>query len=947
MGKFLKCIIFLLLMSSVSLEAQAQYYSSGQDPASIHWNQINSSHFQIIYPRGYDSIAQHVMNVMEYGRVLTLKTRHVEPKKMSVILHNQTIVSNAEVAWAPRRIEFYTVTPQSTYSQPWYEQLAIHEYTHVLQISAIKDGVGGVLNAIFGEQYSVGVWGLYVPYWFIEGDAVVAETALSQSGRGRDPNFEADLRAQLVELGSYSLEKASLGSYEDFTANRYCLGYYLVGMGRVNYGLNFWNKPLNNVSRHPYMVVPFGKGIKANSGLEKKAFYEQTILQLTEEWNLQLEETKLKSYKVLTSANGYINYTNNAFLNGQELFSLKKDYHDLGRFVKVDTTGQEELIFTPGFYKSEAITIGGDILCWSEQQYDPRWDYRSWIKILTLNLKTGKKKVIAKKTRYFSPKISPSGKKIVVAEVDEMSQHYLVVLNTEDGSVLHRIPSPDNDFIAHPAWSPDETMVVAEVLNSHGKGLAIFELESLKVRNVLAYQSTHLQYPSFWKHYVLFEASYSGVMNVFALDLKTKSLYQTTHSAFSASHYSISPDGKNIVFSDHTAKGKQLVMGDWNPKEWLPFSEVENKAYPLADELSKQADTLMDPDAIPQKEFEVRKYRKAAHLFNIHSWSPLSVDLDNYTFSPGLNILSQNKLSTLSMRLGANYDLNTQLMKYSANVDYFGWYPVLSLRGDYGGRWAHVVEEGITKEYYYNESNLGAALYLPLLFTSGTWSHNVQPEVSFTSKQIDKGQEIPFNFRSMKITSYAFQYSAQRKRPSQNIFPQWAYSLIASYAQSPFNAETGEILMTGITGYLPGLFRHDGFRMMAQYQDKIGDADFYSNRVGPARGYTGLVYDDLLSLRADYKVPVIYPDWNISSIIYLKRIVVGLFFDYSILTDVKAQNAYHGSNSYWSSGVDLTTDIHLLRSKFPFEIGLRSTFVNGYINNPQGVYFQFLWGISI
>lgn len=947
MRKLLASTLFSILLIFISMDSQAQFYSSGQDPASLQWNQINSSHFQIIYPRGYDSIAQHVMNVMEYGRALTLKTRHVEPKKMSVILHNQTLVSNAEVAWAPSRIEFYTATPQSTYSQPWYEQLALHEYTHVLQISAIKEGVSGVLNAIFGEQYSVGVWGLYVPYWFIEGDAVVAETALSESGRGRDPNFEADLRAQLLQLGPYSLEKASLGSYEDFTANRYCLGYYLVGQGRLNYGLNFWNKPLNNVSRYPFAVVPFGQGIKTNSGLQKKEFYELMMQQLSQQWKQQLNETNPITYKTLSNHKDYVDYTNNAFLNHQKVFSLKKDYHDIGRFVSVDTTGHEEFLFTPGYYKSEAITTGGDYICWAEYQYDPRWNYRTYAKIQVLNLETGKKKTIAKKTRYFSPYISPSGKKIVVAEVDEMSRHYLVVLNTEDGSILQRIPTPDNDFMAHPAWSSDETMVVAELLNSHGKGLAIFELETLKVRNILAYQSTHIQYPSFWKHYVLFEASYSGVMNVFALDLKTKSLYQTTHSAFSASNYAISPDGKRLVFSNYTATGKQLVMGDWDPKDWVPFSEVENLAYPLADELSKQVDTLMNPEYIPKQEYEVKKYRKIAHLFNIHSWSPLNVDLDNYTLSPGVNLLSQNKLSTLSMRLGANYDFNTQLMKYSANVDYFGWYPVISLRGDYGGRYASVDEEGEIKEYFYNESNLGAALYLPLLFTSGTWSHNVQPEISFSHKQINKGQEIPFNYRSMNITSYAFQYSAQRKRPSQNIFPQWGYSLVASYAASPFNAEAGEILMTGFTGYVPGLFRHDGFRVMAQYQDKRGDADFYSNRVGPARGYSGMVYDDLLTLRADYKVPVVYPDWNISSLIYMKRIVVGLFFDYSMLTDVKPQQAYHGTNSYWSSGLDLTTDVHFLRSKFPFEIGLRSTYVDGYLKNQRGVYFQFLWGVSI
>ena len=197
---YVKTRIFLLLIAIVGINsAKAQYYAGGQSPGSIKWKQINSSYFQIIFPEGFENQANYVANLLEYARVLDGKTLQNHPPKISVLLHNRTVVSNAEVGWAPRRIEIFTQPPQDSYAQDWLQQLALHEYRHVVQIDKMHQGLTRVLYALFGEQITVGVYGLFVPWWFIEGDAVVMETALSKSGRGRQPFFEMELRAQLLQ----------------------------------------------------------------------------------------------------------------------------------------------------------------------------------------------------------------------------------------------------------------------------------------------------------------------------------------------------------------------------------------------------------------------------------------------------------------------------------------------------------------------------------------------------------------------------------------------------------------------------------------------------------------------------------------------------------------------------------------------------------------------------
>ena len=946
MKQFLS-LLLLLAIFTMSKTSNAQFYISGQDPASIKWNQINSENFQVVYPKGYDSVAQYVMNVLEYGRELNMQSYHADPKKISVILHNQSIISNAEVAWAPRRMEFYTIGPQGSYSQEWFQQIAIHEYVHVLQISSMHTGLTKFLHSLFGEQITVGIFGLYVPYWFIEGDAVASETALSDAGRGRDPNFEMELRAQLLEIGPYSLEKANLGSYEDFTTDRYHLGYYLVGQGKAAFGRDMWILPLEKVGKYPLMIVPFSRGIKYQTQMNKKPFYEWSLKELTKKWSVQLAKTKADNYTNLSNQKTFTNYSNNAYMSNGHVFSLEENYHDIGKFVRFDSKGNKSHILTPGYYMKDRISVGGDYVSWLEIKYDPRWSYRKNTKLFVYNFKTGKKRKLIHKERYFSPQLSLSGDKIAVIEVDEYNKNFLVVLNSENGAILERIEAPQKTSLSHPSWNDKGDHLVVEALGLNGKTILIVDRNEKEFIQMLPWQSTHILNPGFWKNYILFEASYNGIMNIYALDIATKSMYQTTNVAFGAGDYSISPDGNKILFSNYTSKGKVVATQKWNPDDWIPFNKVEDNRYPLADILSSQERTTFKSEHIPQNQYEEKKYSKLAHLLNLHSWNFIHLDADNGSINPGVSILSQNKLGTMTAQLGIDYSYNTNALRYYGRVDYLGWYPAISLCADYGRRWTYEIEGSDTTYHYWNETNMDASVYLPLLYTSGIWAHNIQPQIGFQYKQIDEGNELDFDYRNVKTTVYSIQYSAQSKSPYQNIFPRWGYALSLAYRQSLEMPIQGKMFIAGVSLYLPGMFRHDGLRLIANYQDKEGETDFFLDWASPARGYSGISYNDIITLRADYSVPLVYPDFNLGSLFYLKRIKLNLFYDYSILPDLPQNSNHPVDDFFWSYGTDLTFDLHFLRAKFPFELGLRTSIVNGYANNPQGAVFQLLWGVGI
>ena len=104
------CVIILLFTSSNST---AQFYEYGQDPGSVKWNHFSSDHYQIIYPRGLDSLSMQIADKLEYFYPHQAKVLEHEQEKLPVIIHNQVSFSNGVFVWAPKRLEiFYKPGPQ-------------------------------------------------------------------------------------------------------------------------------------------------------------------------------------------------------------------------------------------------------------------------------------------------------------------------------------------------------------------------------------------------------------------------------------------------------------------------------------------------------------------------------------------------------------------------------------------------------------------------------------------------------------------------------------------------------------------------------------------------------------------------------------------------------------------------------------------------------------------
>ncbi len=957
--------VLLLFLSSSGFP---QYFSTGQDPAAMKWAQIKTKSFKIIYPEECWNKAQYMANLLDLIQSSETKTLKSKVPRIPVILHTRSTFSNGVTAWAPKRIELYPCPPQDIYSESWLEQLLIHEYRHAVQISKMNRGFTKALYVILGEQATAGILGLFVPTWFLEGDATVTETALSKSGRGRLPGFEAPIRAQLLEKGIYSYEKATLGSYKTFTPDDYILGYHLVAKSREIYGPEMWNYTLDRVAKYPFMVVPFASGIKRQTGLSKVKFYHDLLLALDTAWRVQDRHVKPTARKWITRPDkkNYADYIHPVYWNDTLVLACKSDMNGVNRFVLVGLDGKEKNILQTGNYQNESHSCARGKIVWAEYQSHSRWGNQSFSIIRIFDTEKKKVRDLTRKSRYFSPMISPDGLKISAVRVMEDNSCFLDILDAGDGKLISSNPAPEHAFIIYPCWASDGSGITCILLTEKGKTLSVFNLSTNNFQNYLPYTYREISGPSFfYKNYLVFTADYSGIDNLYALDTLSRKIFQVTSSRFASGDPDFSSDQKRMIYSDYCSDGSMIACTETDTARWIPIEQVQDHSIHLESSIAKQEQCNIQDSALCRKldllqwqEKEVpfpenlkasiypsKKYHRGLQLFNPHSWAPLSLNVNHLDFNPGVSILSQNVMNTMFAGAGWEYDINEQTGKFYADFSYQGWYPVLDLRFEIGNRAGLAITPSSNEviRFTWQETNLKAHVSIPWNFSHGKFYRSLTPYFGTTLIQVRHLASTPSLFTKGLISTLDYRLSAVQYLRSnfKDMYPRFGQTMELNFRHTPFSGNNMGYLFTAEANlYFPGIFRHHGIWLYSGYQQRNeGDTLNYtfSNLVNYPRGYNGNYDDRLISISVNYKFPLFYPDFRTGSVFYFKRFKLNLFYDRAEGMDNKIHRIYE------SCGAELTADFHLLRFLYPFELGVRSI----YLPRTGSWGWQLLYAVSL
>ncbi|MCX6235302.1 MAG: hypothetical protein NT175_11400 [Bacteroidetes bacterium] len=929
--------VFIIFLTAV--QASGQYFDIGQDPCSLKWRQIKTEHFRFIYPAAYERQARHLAafsdSVYRYGS-FSLKSK---PRRVPVILHTLSVISNATAPWAPRRIEILTCPPQDIYAESWLYQVLIHEFRHTVQVEKMYQGFSRGLYYILGEQVAAGLTGLFVPFWFTEGDATATETAISHSGRGRVPSFEMELRTQLLTDGRYGYNKAVFGSYRDHVPDNYILGYHLVSMGRAEYGTVLWDHAMNTVGRKPFLITPFTYGIRSVTGISRIRLYRHLADTLAKAWHLQQQKETYTAYTTIsrTDTKFYTSYRHPQFIGDSTYISLKTSIDDIGRLVKVDKYGRETIVHTPGLYFGEAISYAQGLAAWSERLNDPRWSQRSYAVIKVFDSNTGKVKQLTRKSRLFAPSLSHDATQIVSVEAGTADVYALVILDVSTGKEIKRIAMSGGLFLMTPSWSPDDKNIVAVVMDDRGKSLVLVDPVTGSIRHLTPFSFTEIATPVMYENYVFYTGAYSCISNIYAVDTATLLIYRVTSSVFGAFDPAISADGKEILYADYSGKGYKLVKAGIEKSQWVPLEEIADNRFPLDVIISQQELGVPPVDTTKSQTFTSMRYRKWKNLINPHSWAPLAIDAQNQTFMPGVSVLSQNALSTSFLSLGYAFDLNEQVGRYYMDYSYRGFYPVIDVTFNIGQRAGEQVDEHDRIERFtWHENNLSLKATVLQDYNRNAWFMGWQPTVGSELIHIHHDDLTPDDFIEGNIQAMEYRLVAynQIKTGYRDIYPRWAQAVDINYRHTPFTGNSlGDIWSAESYLYFPGILPHQGIKLYAGYQSKHPKNYSFSDLITYPRGYSELYFDEAASFSVNYKFPLLYPDLSLSSLLYLMRVKVNLFYDYAIGTNDQ------GESVNTSAGIELTGDMHILRFLSPLDLGVRTTYLPN--NNTFGLEFLF------
>lgn len=942
--RFIKPFIFglFLFVSLLYREpATAQFVNYGTDPSRLKWRSVQTEHFNLIYPLGNDSMAYRYAQLLETAYPRIGKTMNGYKKEhFPVILHPGNMLSNGLVAWAPKRMELITTPSSDLYAQCWDRQLVLHESRHVLQTEKLVHGIMKPFNYLIGQQ-TAGLAGFGVPKWFFEGDAVVTETALSNSGRGRLPEFHMAYRAQAMSEDFFSFDKWFLGSYKDYTGDYYALGYNLTAFARRQYGADIWDKVTSRYPRRILNLPPFSNALKHYTGVNSKGLFNQTFSFLKQEWEKQEETYRLSGFNpeyVSPYSRHYTSYQYPQYVDDSTVIALKSGLRDLKSIVRLRGDREQRLKYVGNI--NSRLVLRHNRVYWTEYVAGLRWTHENYSVLKYLDLESHKIVTLTPSQRYLAPSVAPDGKIAAVSEFTPEGMNRVVLIDINTGDSIARYAVPESGFVKETAFGK-EGMVYTVAVGNRGIGIWSLNTASGEWTELLKPGSVNITSLMVSDDDLFFESGLSGTNNIYRFNIQDKVGYPVTHSRFGAFSPSLSPSGDRLLFSDYTARGYRVASVRTDTLEPEPVDFSRPYRFELAEIVAEQEQFNMDTASLRTVDFEPKPYRKGLHLFKIHSWAPFFYDAsdavnmqaDDFTtiVKPGAMILSQNALNTAITQAGWYYKDGNHYGRLS--FTYMGRYPVFDLKADYGGKaidfaWIKSEESGRENMYgRYADRHLfeaEARMYIPFNFTDNHYIKGFQPSVSYYYTNNRYQQYESRKFRDFQYLLSELRFYHYRKMAVRDIFPRLGYQLRLNYLTTPFNTENyGGVYAVRLTGYLPGLIRNDGLMIRAayQYQDVDNKALYVPKRIiEKTRGYDYIYQTrQQWALKADYSFNVFSPDVALGGLAYLKRVRSNVFYDLT-RNQMHKKSGWTNQSSY---GADLIFDCNFLRLNYPLSLGIR------------------------
>ncbi|WP_324717199.1 hypothetical protein U7230_02640 [Carboxydochorda subterranea] len=588
MPRLSRSVLFArLALSMVILAVTMAAPFAGPAQAGERWWTLETPHFLIHFPDGYEPLARQVAEVAERVHpVVSARVGHTLAAKTHVVL--QDVLDGANAFTQPalyNQISLFTVPPLGLAYQAgmpptmndWLELLFTHEYVHAVHLD-MADGLYAGLRRIFGHVPTLSTPNASENYAFIEGYASYEETLLDD-GRGAASYWDMFLRTAFLEQAVPAPDQVA-GLYDLGQWNP-AGGVYLYGYSWQAYLAERFGDPVvSRVHQLNASLGSLGRSVTAATKEGLGELYDGWRRSLQERYAAQerdVEARGLTAFELLPGE-GWVVEQPRFSPDGKSLAYLAAG-GTVNASIRIRdlATGKERAL-------AEGATGGFD---WTP---DGRYlvyaalapvegGRRQLSDLFAVEVSTAKSYRLSTGLRAFSPAISSDGRSVAFVQVDGTSvgAHVAVAdLSVEGGRPVigpaeRWYTGRDGTFAMSVAWQPGSRRLAVGWAGRGRNGISLLEgpgdtpLSLVEEKGPVAVAN-----PSFTPdgRYLLYESDRTGVTNLYAQDLGSGHTYQLTNVLTGAFFPAASPDGRRLAFAAYTAGGYRVAAMPLDRSAW-------------------------------------------------------------------------------------------------------------------------------------------------------------------------------------------------------------------------------------------------------------------------------------------------------------------------------------------------------------------------------------------
>lgn len=923
------CTWILVLGILFTMEASAQFLdvplSSEQFPPDLSWRRMATSYGEFLFPVEAQDAVRDAARYLEAHHAALERGLRVHTPRLPIVINTTTAEANGNLAFLPWRSEWYGRPPEGRLlgTQPWLHTLALHEYRHAVQFAQARQGLIRVGSWLWGEAGWAGLAVFAIPSWYWEGDAVVMETALSRTGRGRMPDFLRPWRTIRLSGRKDSYYKAYLGSYADPMPSIYHLGYLLAGSIRQRYGPSVLPDVVEATSWMPFLPGLFSVNLKGRIGRGTAGLYQETMADLDSVWkeqDLALAPTPVR-VESPDPGDAHVDYFS-AHTQGDTIFAVRRSLDDPPMLVRI--IGEREEV-VQSYLPIERISVRAGKAAWTELHRHSRWGRASTSELMLLDVHTGCTRRLSDQGRWFSPALSPDGAYLAAVWNGSDLHHRIEILDANTGQRLHVLPNPGNEVVQEPSWSEDGTRIVYTRTGLHGKSLCSappFQ-GSEEVHLLAGTEDVHT--PRLRDSLLIFVSSRTGLDQIHGLHLGTGERRILARSRFGVDAPEFSRNGSRLLWSEDRITGYRIVSQSFESLGGEPDT-ARPVILPFVDTLvAQEGGPVSEDDDTVEVLQPISDVSRHGSLFSFHSWGLLPSG-DGIDQGWSVMLHSRNVMHTLGVAAGYQFGTDGRSGDAVFAVSWAGWVPILDLHLRSGRQFSsYSTGSGEVLTASWKEQTASLECRLPWDFGRGLWTSGLEAGLGTTIGWITD-QDVRFaweqhNGRLAYLTARVTAWHATQW--IRDIQPRWGgqVRVTGTWADPSFSEYVSTRLTAEGILYFPGLLPNHGVRVGMGWEGQRPDQFRFSPVLGAPRGTDTQYHDQRVLLRTGYVLPLAYPDVPLWSLINVKRIRATFFSD--------AGWEWGGSprRDLLSSGLEGVFDVNLFSTLAEFGIGVRWSYV--------------------